>query len=243
MADQTGRVAQDAVRATRAWQDSAQTLGNGYGEQWRRFADQAINGGAFPWLQQGQIPQPLRRIIDETAEVTRAQFAVAGEWMRAPFWLSGAASPSDLQASYVRLFEAQRKLFRAYVEETVGWQQSLFSAGQRTAEQVEQAVDAQTRTAERIARDARATQQASVDAARATARAGQQAAEQTVNAAAEAAQQAVRQAERPIKGNINSRGEKIYHVPGQVGYEDVRPEITFATEEEAREAGFRHAPR
>jgi hypothetical protein len=51
-----------------------------------------------------------------------------------------------------------------------------------------------------------------------------------------------------IKGNVNSRGEKIYHVPGQRDYErtDVNPEEGdrwFCTPEEAQAAGFRPAKR
>lgn len=42
-----------------------------------------------------------------------------------------------------------------------------------------------------------------------------------------------------IKGNINSKGERIYHLPGSPAYEQTKAEVWFATEEEAREAGFR----
>jgi micrococcal nuclease len=42
-----------------------------------------------------------------------------------------------------------------------------------------------------------------------------------------------------IKGNINSKGEKIYHVPGGKYYEQTVPEQWFDTEEEAKAAGFR----
>lgn len=42
-----------------------------------------------------------------------------------------------------------------------------------------------------------------------------------------------------IKGNINSKGEKIYHLPGGAYYENTIPEKWFRTEQEAREAGFR----
>ncbi|MEJ8545421.1 thermonuclease family protein [Brevibacillus borstelensis] len=42
-----------------------------------------------------------------------------------------------------------------------------------------------------------------------------------------------------IKGNINSKGEKIYHVPGSRNYEQTKPEVWFATEEEAQAAGYR----
>jgi len=42
-----------------------------------------------------------------------------------------------------------------------------------------------------------------------------------------------------IKGNINSRGEKIYHVPGSRYYDRTIPEVWFCTVEEAEAAGFR----
>ena len=50
-----------------------------------------------------------------------------------------------------------------------------------------------------------------------------------------------------IKGNINDKGDRIYHVPGSESYEHTgisasRGERWFCTEEEARKAGWR-APR
>ena len=45
-----------------------------------------------------------------------------------------------------------------------------------------------------------------------------------------------------IKGNINAKGEKIYHTPDSPYYERTKPESWFCSEEEAAEAGFR-APR
>lgn len=46
-----------------------------------------------------------------------------------------------------------------------------------------------------------------------------------------------------IKGNINSKGEKIYHLPGGAYYEKTIPEKWFRTEKEALEAGFRPSGR
>jgi len=46
-----------------------------------------------------------------------------------------------------------------------------------------------------------------------------------------------------IKGNINSRGEKIYHLPGGQYYDITIAERWFCTEEEAQDAGFRKAAR
>nr|WP_263324422.1 thermonuclease family protein [Neobacillus sp. Marseille-Q6967] len=46
-----------------------------------------------------------------------------------------------------------------------------------------------------------------------------------------------------IKGNINSRGEKIYHMPDQQFYDVTKPEEMFCTEEEAQKAGYRKSKR
>lgn len=46
-----------------------------------------------------------------------------------------------------------------------------------------------------------------------------------------------------IKGNISSKGSRIYHVPGGSSYESTKAEEMFCTEAEAEEAGFRKAKR
>ncbi|WP_261133725.1 thermonuclease family protein [Bacillus sp. Marseille-Q3570] len=46
-----------------------------------------------------------------------------------------------------------------------------------------------------------------------------------------------------IKGNINSSGEKIYHMPDGQYYEITKPEEMFCSELEAQEAGFRPSQR
>jgi micrococcal nuclease len=42
-----------------------------------------------------------------------------------------------------------------------------------------------------------------------------------------------------IKGNINSKGEKIYHTPDSPWYEQTKPEVWFCSEQEAVASGFR----
>lgn len=42
-----------------------------------------------------------------------------------------------------------------------------------------------------------------------------------------------------IKGNINRKGAKIYHMPGSSSYEQTNPEEWFCSEQEALENGFR----
>jgi micrococcal nuclease len=44
-----------------------------------------------------------------------------------------------------------------------------------------------------------------------------------------------------IKGNINSKGEKIYHTPDSPWYEQTKPEVWFCSENEAISSGFRKA--
>jgi micrococcal nuclease len=46
-----------------------------------------------------------------------------------------------------------------------------------------------------------------------------------------------------IKGNINSKGEKIYHLPGGQFYNRTNAEEWFKTEKEARSAGYRKSQR
>ena len=41
-----------------------------------------------------------------------------------------------------------------------------------------------------------------------------------------------------IKGNINSKGSKIYHIPGGAFYKQTNAEQCFTTEEQAKTAGF-----
>ncbi|MDI4644741.1 phospholipase D family protein [Cohnella hashimotonis] len=44
-----------------------------------------------------------------------------------------------------------------------------------------------------------------------------------------------------IKGNINSKGDKLYHVPGGKSYDRTKPEQWFCSEADAEAAGFRKA--
>lgn len=46
-----------------------------------------------------------------------------------------------------------------------------------------------------------------------------------------------------IKGNINTKGERIYHVLGGAFYARTNPEMCFNTEAEALAAGFRKSSR
>jgi hypothetical protein len=48
-------------------------------------------------------------------------------------------------------------------------------------------------------------------------------------------------ADYPIKGNINSSGEYIYHTDASRSYDRTIPEHCFATEEDALDAGYRAA--
>lgn len=45
-------------------------------------------------------------------------------------------------------------------------------------------------------------------------------------------------ANAPIKGNINNKGNKIYHEAKAKGFDKIRPEICFADAATAKKAGF-----
>ncbi|WP_285766421.1 thermonuclease family protein [Peribacillus sp. SI8-4] len=46
-----------------------------------------------------------------------------------------------------------------------------------------------------------------------------------------------------IKGNINSKGDKLYHIPSGQFYDITKAEEMFCTEQEAQDAGFRKSQR
>lgn len=46
-----------------------------------------------------------------------------------------------------------------------------------------------------------------------------------------------------IKGNVNRKGQRIYHLPADPYYAPTRPEAMFCSEREAEAAGFRRAGR
>jgi hypothetical protein len=45
----------------------------------------------------------------------------------------------------------------------------------------------------------------------------------------------------PVKGNVREDSVRLYHVPGQRSYDQTKPERCFATEEDARKAGYQPA--
>ena len=161
-------LSQDGARLARAWQDGVSALFEGYGEQLRRFSELGMGYVGVGAWDGGELSRLVGQISEATRALSEAQAAVAADWLRAPFWLTGAASPIDLQASYVRLLEASRDLMSAYLEAMLGWQRALSAGGERAADTVREAVDAQTQTARRLANDAREAQQAAVDATRST---------------------------------------------------------------------------
>ena len=191
-----GVMSQDVARLTRAWQDGLAALFGGYGDQLRQLTEISTSFFRPGMLDGDELQQIVGRITEATRELTNAQAAVAQEWLRAPFWLTGTASPADLQASYVRLFEASRDLVSAYLEAALNWQRALTAGTERATETVREAVDAQTATARRLANDAREAQQATIDATRSTVSAAQEVTNRAVSQVREAAEEAQQQAER-----------------------------------------------
>ena len=173
-------LSQDGARLAHAWQDAVAALFDTYGEQLRRFSELGASYTGVGLWDDGELSRLVGRVNEATRTLGDDQAAVLGEWLRAPFWLSGAASPIDLQASYVRLLEASRDLTNAYLEAALGWQRALTAGGERAAETVRGAVDAQTQTARRVANDVREAQQATVDATRSTVSAARETTNRTV---------------------------------------------------------------
>lgn len=238
----------EAAPADRAWRDAWQTQIDGFFAGWQRWAEWSAQfGGPF-------VPQPahasraIERIASGTRELAEAQMDIAAGWLRAPLWLGDGDALTGLQARYERLFAAGRTLTLAYIDAVSGWQHDVADATDDTAAAARDVVNTSARTAERVNRDvgqatrngaarvgeaAREAQDHVAKANRALASAAVQAAEEIAEQAADAAQ--------PIKGNVNARGEHIYHLPGQPNYDQVEPEQRFASEAEAQAAGYRRA--
>ncbi len=242
MTTETRRQAPAGTDALRAWQEGITALLSGYNRQ----ASQVSAGIWGMRIDPGEVRTSVRRIADETREVTNAQVAVASEWMRLPFWLTGTASPSGLQSSYGRLFQAYNRLFTAYVEAA----RPLRETAERTAETATTVIEDQVKTGREVARDvakaqtasASATAQAATNGAARVTRTAANAIDQAIEVANEATERAATPAlTQPIKGNLSSSGEKIYHLPGQSSYERTQAEETFATEEAAQLAGYRRS--
>src|SRR5688500_6874090 len=87
--------------ALTAWQDGARALFDGYQESWKRWLELGV-GVYGDDTGRGGSTRIVERIVDGTRQVAEAQLAVAGEWLRAPLWLTGAASPDGLQERYQR---------------------------------------------------------------------------------------------------------------------------------------------
>jgi hypothetical protein len=236
-----------AGEALRAWQDGITAMLTGYNRQ----ASQLSAGVWGMRIDPGDVRSSVRRIAEETREVTNAQIGVASEWLRVPFWFTGAASPSSLQDSYGRLMQAYNRLFTAYMEAA----RPVREATERAVDTASKVAEEQVETGREVAREVNkanaATASAAVEATtNGATRIGRNAADavdQAIEVAEKATNRAASQATatavpaQVIKGHVSSSGEKIYHLPGQSSYERTQADETFATEEEAQRAGYRRA--
>jgi len=224
MSTQTQRETPPTNQALRAWQD---TVG-----AWLGGCSREANGlgaGIFGLrIDPSDVRQSFGRIADETRELTRAQLAVASEWIRSPLWLIGAASPSELQESYSRLFQAFNKVLRAYVSATTpAWQ-----AAERGAGTGIDVAGRRAKAARDITKDVVKAQGATLVASgEATAGA---ASDSLINGNINARGQS-----EQIKGKVSRSGEKIHHLPGQANYDRFETDALFETEADARAAGYR----
>jgi hypothetical protein len=220
---------EDAQRTTYAWQDGLLAMVGISETQVRQIGElNATLFGSFGLFDPEQLRASFRTIAEGTREVATTQMAVAGELLRAPLWLTGIASPWDLQHRYARLLEAHRALAGAYFESITGWQRRVAGAAEQTTEQVastlRSTVDTQIDGAERVSRDVTTAQAASVDAARTTV--------ETVSAAAEHTTARVREtASRAAERLAHERTER----EADAQDEQARTERGAARAERARE--------
>ena len=242
---------QPAALALRAWQDGLNAMLGGYGRQFEQFSRAFSPQTAGS----GRLREALDTVADSARAVLNAQIEVANEWLRLPLALTNGSAGADLTTSYGRLFEAYNRFAAACFAVAAPAQIAMAEGAQRATEVVTAVGVSQAQPAQPVAAEsARATEAApeapaealngvTRRAPRATSAALEQAmavAEQAAEQASESAPDAVEPA-RPIKGNITSRGEKIYHLPGQSSYERTQAEMLFASEAEAQAAGFRRA--
>jgi len=247
---------QPRAQAMRAWQDGVSAIFGGYNRQVGQLAP-AMWGANVDASQAGE---KLNRILESTRELTSAQFALAGEWLRAPFTLplstAGGASASGLQSGYTRVFQAYNQLFNAYLAAAVPVRNAVAQSVEQVADTAVKVAKTQADTVHKVTADTvkvqEATTQAAADASNRAAQAATSAVDQAAEIAEKAGKRAQQQAEaatrplteqaaRLIKGHTSSHGEKIYHLPGQSSYDRTEADVTFATEEAAQAAGFRRA--
>ena len=196
MATRTRRAPEDGARVADAWQDGVGATLAGSNAPLRFMAELGTAFFGRSVLDQEQVPEAVERIAESTGEVMRAQVALAGEWLRVPLWVQGAASPADLQAGYVRLVEANRALAGAYLDAGLAWQRAALGTVERATETVRRAADTQTEIVHRVADDVREVQTAALEAGRGAADAARETAERVVQEAHAVAEQATERAER-----------------------------------------------
>ncbi|MEO6397249.1 MAG: hypothetical protein ABIP13_02160 [Tepidiformaceae bacterium] len=162
-------------------------------------------------------------------EAARARAAVTRELLISPLWLTGIASPSDLQTKVQDLIDLDRRVGEA-------WANVFRTQSRRFTGNAHDAVNAAESVLDRSQQFAEKVASAVVSNAASTAAAAEDVSEKATSGAVKAVQ-----ALRPVKGNTSRDGEKIFHVPGQSSYEQLTADETFATQSEAIAAGFRIA--
>lgn len=170
-----------------------------------------------------------RELLRLGGESARARAAVTRELMISPLWMTGIASPADLQTHVQKLIDLDRRVGEAWV--------AVFrTQSQRAVTGARQAVGAAEGVLDRTEKIAEDAVSAMVTTAASVAAAAEEVAEDVTKGAEKAIS-----ALRPVKANTNRDGEKIFHVAGQSSYEQLQADQTFFTQSEAIEAGYRIA--
>lgn len=229
-------------QALRAWQNNM----NAFARAWQPPDPTAAKPAA----------DTLNRILAGLVELAGAQFAVTVSWVELPFALAtgNLSAMQDLQRNYARLLQAYTTLFQAYMPAASAVRRAATDAARTAARAATPpATQPAAQAAQEPARDPIEQVEKGTARAQATAQAAPRvnAVEEALHVAEAAAKKAERAARRstsvdparPIKGKIGRKGTRIYHMPGQANYDRFDADALFATEEEARAAGFRPAQR
>ncbi len=168
-----------------------------------------------------------RELLRLGGEAARARAAVGRELMISPLWITGIASPSDLQSHVQDVIDLDRRVGEA-------WAAVFRTQSRRVTGNARQAVSAAEGALDRTQKIAEKAASAIVASAASTAAAAEDVSEKVIDSAEKAIETL-----RPVKANTNREGEKIFHVPGQGSYEQLQADQTFVTQSEAIEAGYR----
>lgn len=214
---------QTSTTTANSWLDPARQGLEAYRENTDRLF------GMLPSWEAFATDDESRELARLGGEAARAGAAVTRELLISPLWLTGVASPSDLQTKVQDLIDLNRRVGEAWANVFRTRSRRFTSNAYDAVNAAETVLDRSQQVVEKVATEM-------ISSASSAASAFEAASEKATDDAVKAIQTL-----RPVKGNTSRDGEKIFHIPGQSSYEQLDADQTFATQSEAIEAGFRIA--